>query len=193
MVDKTPAVPAGVRRLAKVLGWLCWLGIAMTAVFGLVFLFDLMPDDWIVRESGGGQLLNISIEIADPPNAMKGLFHDLLFRIVSLAPMAIFIFALWSARTSFVGIARGDYFAPRTVLGLRNLALAVLLHMIASPILLGMAKAAYASRFEHGSITMSLGLGDSTILMLIFAGAAALISTVIAHAAKIDDENRQFV
>jgi hypothetical protein len=56
-----------------------------------------------------------------------------------------------------------------------------------------MAKAVYVSRFEHGSITMSLALSDSAILMLIFAGAAALISTVIAHAAKLAEENRQFI
>src|SRR5215510_6454398 len=154
-----------------------------------------MPDDWIKSDSGAGELINVAISIAPParPDAATGLYHDLLFRITSLAPMAIFIYALRCARTSFAGIARGDYFAPRTVLGLRNLALAVLLHMIASPILLGIAKAAYASRFEHGSISVSFGLGDSSILMLIFAGSAALSSAVIARAAKIDEENRQFV
>jgi hypothetical protein len=98
-----------------------------------------------VRESGGATVINISIEIADHANAMQGLFHDLLFRIVSLGMMAIFIYALWSARASFVGIARGDYFAAHGA-GARNLALAVLLHMIgcADP---AWRKAAYASRF----------------------------------------------
>jgi hypothetical protein len=38
-----------------------------------------------------------------------------------------------------------------------------------------------------------VGINEPVMLMLVFAGAVALVSTVMAHAAKIAEENRQFV
>jgi hypothetical protein len=197
-MDEASAAPptATIRWFARIMIWLCWLGIAGTAVFELLNLFDAFPEDWVVRDSSSdAALISSSISVNDPsaPNATENLRHDLLNRIASLVPVAFFIWALLSARRSFLGIGRGEYFTRPTVLGLRNFALAVLLHMTVAPIVMAVAKALYLSRFEHGSFDLSFSLNASIMLALIFAGVVALISSVMAYGARIAEENRQFV
>jgi hypothetical protein len=197
MDEASAARPAAaIRWSARIMIWLCWLGIAGTAVLELLNLFDAFPADWVVRDrSGEAALISSSITVNDPsaPNATDDLRHDLLYRIASLVPVALFVWALLSARQSFLGIGRGEYFARPTVLGLRNFAAAVLLHMTVAPIVMAVAKSVYLGRFEHGSFELSFSLTASVMLALIFTGAVALISSVMAYGAKIADENRQFI
>src|SRR5262249_38488085 len=147
------------------------------------------------REEAGADLISSSLTINDPahPEASDQLFHDPLFLLADLAPLAFFLWALWSARQIFVGVGRGDYFGRSTVLGLRNFALAVLLRMTLAPWALLGARVAYVSRFPHGNVSLSFSLSGSILISLIFTGAVAILSTVMAHAAAIAEENRQFV
>jgi hypothetical protein len=46
---------------------------------------------------------------------------------------------------------------------------------------------------QKAELSLSMGINEPVMLMLVFAGAVALVSTVMARAAKIADENRQFV
>jgi hypothetical protein len=197
-MDEASAAPpsAGIRWFARIMTWLCWLGIAGTVILELLHVFDAFPQDWIVRhDNSAAALISSQITVNDPsaPTATEDLQRDLLYRIAGFAPVAIFVWALLSARQSFLGVGRGEYFSRRTVLGLRNLALAVLLHMTAAPILMAVVKALYLSRFEHGQYDLAFSLNSSILLMLIFTGAVALISTVMAQGAKLAEENRQFV
>jgi hypothetical protein len=180
---------------ARVMGLLCWIGIAGALVFGLMGVFDAFPPGWNARESHETTLIGSTLVINDPahPNATAELREDLLFRLSRLISIALFVWALLSAHRIFAGIGRGEYFARGTILGLRNFALAVLLDMTLAPIATTLASAAYMSRFEHGEFTLQLALNGSIMLMLIFSGAVALISTVMARAAAIAEENRQFV
>jgi hypothetical protein len=186
---------AGVVWFARIMAWLCWLGIAGAVVLGVMGIFQLFPADWSVGDGGHTTLISSSLTVDDPahPNATAELQQDLLFRLAGMIGIALFVWALLAARRIFVGIGRGEYFARGTILGLRNFALAVLLHMTLAPILMTLARMAYMSRFEHGSFAIEVSLNGDILLMLIFSGAVALISTVMARAAAIADENRQFV
>lgn len=197
-MDEASVAPpsAGIRWFARIMVWLCWVGIGGALVLELMNLFGAIPEEWVVRDNeGASALISSSISVNDPaaPTATADLRQDLLFRIAGLVPVGLFVWALLSARTSFLGVGRGDYFGRPTILGLRNLALAVLLHMTAAPAVMAMVKALYLSRFEHGQFELSFGLSASVMLQLVFTGAVALISSVMAHGAKLAEENRQFV
>ena len=43
---------------------------------------------------------------------------------------------------------------------------------------------------QKAELDFSLGINEPVMLMLVFAGAVALVSSVMAHAAKIAEENR---
>jgi hypothetical protein len=197
MGEASAAPPsAGIRWFARIMIWLCWIGIGGTLVLELTNLFGAIPEELVVQDNeGASALISSSITVNDPaaPTATGDLRQDLLFRIAGLVPIGLFIWALLSVRVSFLGVGRGDYFGRPTILGLRNFALAVLLHMTAAPAVMAAAKALYLARFEHGQFELSFSLSASIMLQLVFTGAVALISSVMAHGAKLAEENRQFV
>lgn len=196
--DELPPLKSPTRRMvwfARIMEWLCWLGIVGVAVIGVLATFQASPEGWIVRESTEATLINATIAVNDPahPNATEALREDLFYRLALLIGIGLFAWALWSARRVFAGIGRGAYFAKGTILGVRNFALAVLLYMTAAPVARAAASALYLTRFNHGTFTLEFALSGSLMLMLIFSGAITLVSSVMAHAAEIDEENRQFV
>ena len=80
-----------------------------------------------LEESVLRTLIHFGVHLVDPAahsEALAGLRQDLLYRIGSLVPLALYVWALLSARRSFVGVGRGEYFARPTVLGLDADALA---------------------------------------------------------------------
>lgn len=189
-----------IRWPALALSGFCWLGVAFSAVMGAMHVLSLLPDSMAsTGPAPATTLFRLGVGMADPiadAEVMKGLRADLASRIVGLVPSALFIWALLSARRSFVGVARGEYFARSTILGLRNLSLAVLLHQTVSPVVVGIATVLYVMRVKGdrtAEISMSLGLNEAIALILIFAAVVALVSSVMVHAAKLADENRQFV
>jgi hypothetical protein len=191
-----------IRWLARVLCWFCWLGIAASLWGAAVGLFNLSGPG-IDRTEAGPQsfntLINFEARLYDSAahaQALVGLHQDILYRIGGLVPIALYIWALLSARRSFIGVGRGEYFARPTVLSLRNLALAVLLYHTIAPILEVIPRVLYFMRVkgeQKAELSFSMGINEPVMLMLVFAGAVALVSTVMARAAKIADENRQFV
>ncbi len=196
--DELPALkPPSVRMVwfARIMEWMCWLGIVGVAVIGVLATFQAFPEGWIVRESTEATLINATIAVNDPahPNATEALREDLFYRLALLIGIGLFVWALWSARRVFVGIGRGEYFAKGSILGVRNFALAVLLYMTVAPVARTAASALYMTQFEHGTFTLEFAMSGSLMLMLIFSGAIALVSSVMAHAAEIEEENRQFV
>jgi Protein of unknown function (DUF2975) len=203
------ALPAAVERpstsmrlLARVLCWVCWLGIAFEVGGAVVSLFNLsVPGiEWSENDQGSVRtLIDFDARLKDDAadaQSLIGLRQDFFYRIGSLVPVAVYIWALLSARRSFIGVGRGEYFARATVLSLRNLALAVLLYHTVAPLLETVPRVLYLMRIkgeQPAELSFSLGFNEPVMLMLVFAGAVALVSSVMAHAAKLADENRQFV
>jgi hypothetical protein len=190
-----------IRWSARVLSWLCWLIIALTAGIAAMKLFNALPQSWIVEGGEGlsSTLFHFGTGMTDPvanAEVMKGLRADWLNRIVGLLPSALFIWALLSARRSFVGVARGEYFARPTILGLRNLSLAVLLYQTVAPLVVFLPRALYFAAIKgdrEAQISASISINEPIALVLIFTAVVALVSTVMVRAAKLADENRQFV
>lgn len=191
-----------IRWLARVLCWLCWIGI-VAAVGGVVVAFLNIEAPWIERSDGPSDSFNTLIRFGarlkdDAANAaaLAGLRQDLLYRIGGFVPVIFYTWALLSARRSFIGVGRGEYFSRPTVLSLRNLALAVLLYHTVAPMLEIVPRVLYYTRTKgdlKAELSFAMGVSEPVMLMLVFAGAVALVSSVMAHAAKLADENRQFV
>lgn len=194
--------PTAIRWLARVLCWFCWLGIAGALWGAAVGLLNLSGPgiDRTESDTGGfSTLINFTARLYDDAahaQALVGLHQDILYRIGGLVPAALYVWALLSARRSFIGVGRGEYFARPTVLGLRNLALAVLLYHTIAPVLEIIPRVLYFMRVkgeQKAELSFTVGINEPVMLMLVFAGAVALVSSVMAHAARIADENRQFV
>jgi hypothetical protein len=182
------------------MGWLCWLGIAWTIVFMALQMFGVLPR---APANSDGLIGNASDSFGVPdPDAPRPpipgeLLNDPLYIASGLVAPILMIWALISARAVFASIGRGQFFGRATSLGLRNLSLAVLLNMTVAPIANLAATLAFALRMKamglHGEVYFDAGPSSTMLLVLVFAGTVAIISSVMARAAKVAEENEQFV
>jgi hypothetical protein len=164
-VIEMQSLPARTVLLTRGLAWLCGLAAVGSVVIALPFArviwleSELMP--WAQAFLLAGWVLSI----------------------------ALLIWGLWNGRASFVGLARGEPFARRTIAGLRNLALGILLFKILSTVtVVGLALAQVS---PHASITFKdLFDGAFTLVSL---GAIVVIASVLTRAAAIVEDNAQIV
>lgn len=147
--------------------------------------------------AGLGPEAAVEIPAAAPAPEQVTLMRDLTLveraaMIISIAiPSGFIVWGLWGAHRCFSGLARGRYFDPSTIRGLRNLALGVVLSMISEPIVDTLAQPFMPRASDTISVSLSIS-GDGALLFIV-AGAVALISTVLTRAAEIAAENEQFV
>lgn len=198
-----PAASPGLLGFSRAMGWLCWLGVAWTISFKLLSVFGVIPTvddasspmDSLIAHS------SVSLGVHDPdgprPPLPEELKQDPFYIAAGFVPPLLTVWALLSARQAFANIGRGDFFARSTSLGLRNLSLAVLLNMTVAPLVTMASHVAFGLRMRAqgrpGEIYLDFGLSNTTLLILIFAGTVAIISSVMAHAARVAEENEQFV
>lgn len=197
---KPQPVSARLLWFSRIMSWACWFGIAVTLVFPVLNAFGVIP---ATASTVGPETMiaysSVALGADAGPNspAPPELAHDLFFQATRLVPIALTVWALVSARTVFVSIGRGAFFARSTSLGLRNLSLAVLLNMTLAPLLTMAAHVLFAMRMQakgvHGELSLNLGLSNTTLLILIFSATVAIIASVMAHAARVAEENEQFV
>lgn len=188
-------VSGGLKWLTRVLALLCWFGVVLTVVIHVALVFDVLPEQIVRAGAGSSGLISSAITVGEPgvSEEAAGFLRDPLYLAALTVSAALVVWALLSARGALVNVGRGAFFARGTLLGLRNMAIAVLLNLTVAPLAALLARLAFVSRFEHGSIEMSFGVSTGTLLMLVFAGAVVVICSVMAHAAKLADEHRQFV
>jgi hypothetical protein len=107
-----------------------------------------------------------------------------------VASFGLLLWGFYFGRASFIGLAHGELFARRTILGLRNLALGIFLFKIASPVLL--LGVGLLTSFPANMIVTIKDLAES-VFTLVSLGAIVLIATVLTRAAEIAEDNAQIV
>jgi hypothetical protein len=179
-------VPTGILWLCRIMGWLCVLAIVFE--LGALALMIVAPD-LLNQSSPDGSVT--AVVTHDDSDGLP--LRDPVYLIVHAIAVAVFIWALLSVRGSFVSLSRGQFFTHRTISGLRNLAVGVLVYMALNPLAGWLAKTVHMLGQKHGELTLSLGMSDQGLLMVIFTGAVIAISSALAHAAKVAEENASFV
>ncbi len=189
-------------QLSRIMGWLCLLGIASTICFSMLRAFGVVPTPDTPGDPGS-LIAYSSVALGEydpsmPRPPMPGeVKRDVFYIAARFVPLLLTVWALFSARRVFANIGRGEFFARSTSLGLRNLSLAVLLNMTVAPLLTMAAHVAFGLRMRaegrHGELYLDFGLSETTLLVLVFAVTVAIIASIMAHAARVAEENEQFV
>ena len=196
-----PAQSVSTRLLwfSRIMGWACWFGVALTLGLAALRLAGVIPGSSTPADPGSLIVYSsVALEgAAASAPVPEELQRDPLYIAARLVPTLLTVWALLSARRVFANIGKGAFFVRSTSLGLRNLSIAVLLGMTVAPLITMAAHIAFGLRMQaqgrHGEISLEFGLSDTTLLVLIFAGAVAIIASIMAHAARIAEENEQFV
>jgi hypothetical protein len=198
----TPQQPVsqGLLWFSRVMSALCWAGMAWTVIFTGLQLFGVVQR---TPANADGLLgyASVSLGVHDPtvprPPIPDELLNDPLYVASGLVGPLLLVWALFCARGVFASIGEGRFFGRPISLGLRNLSLAVLLNMTLAPLFNFAATVAFALKMKaqglHGELYFDFGASSMTLLVLIFAGTVAIISSVMARAARVAEENEQFV
>ena len=109
-----------------------------------------------------------------------------------LVPVGCMAVALMYARRCFRSFSRQEYFTLHVVRGLRGLAGAIFFSGVAGLLVAPLASV-LLSALGGGHLSLTLTLGSSQTLLLLFAGIVWQIATVMAKAVVLADEHSQFV
>lgn len=170
-----------IRRLAWIVRWLSLIG---AIVLGTVpFLFWAQPD-WVaevVTQQWG--IPKIQLDIGSRLGALAA----------SLLPAGISVFALSQMWALFGCFARGELLARAPAAHLRRLGLALCLLAAAQPVGRMLSILALTLGNPEGERQLWFGLSSDHYLSLLFGLLLLALAQVLHEAARVADENAEFV
>jgi hypothetical protein len=170
-----------IRRLAFVVRLLCLMGVVVIGT--LPFIFWAQADwvaEWAVQQSG---VSKVQLDLAARLGGLAG----------SLLPMSVSLFALWQMWCLFGCFAQGELLAHRPAQHLRHLGLGLCTLAAAQP--LGHTLAILALTWGNGTGQRQLwfSLSSDHYLSLLFGLLLLALAQVLSEAARVANENAEFI
>lgn len=170
-----------IRRLAWVVRLLCLLGVVVIGTLPFIFWADA---DWVA-------------DIAANTWRLSRLQLDLGSRLWGLAasmlPTGVSLFALWQMWSLFGCFAQGELLAWRPAQHLRRLAFGLCALAVAQPLGQTLAILALTWGNPKGERQLWLGLSSDHYLALLFGLLLLALAQVLHEAARVAEENAEFV
>jgi hypothetical protein len=170
-----------IRRLAWIVRLLCLVGLVVIGT--LPFIFWAQPE-WVA-------------EVAASTWKLSKLQLDLGSRLWGLAasmlPTSVSLFALWQMWALFGCFAEGELLALRPAQHLRRLGLGLCTLAAAQPLGHTLAILALTWGNPKGERQLWLGLSSDHYLALLFGLLLLALAQVLTEAARVADENAEFV
>ncbi|RTL22988.1 MAG: DUF2975 domain-containing protein [Burkholderiales bacterium] len=170
-----------IRRLAWAVRSLCLLGVVVIGT--LPFIFWAQPD-WVA-------------DVASRLWAVNKLQLDLGPRLwglaASLLPTSVSLFALWQMWSLFGCFAQGELLTRRPAQHLRRLGLGMCALAAAQPLGQTLVVLALTWGNPKGERQLVFGLSGDHYLALLFGLLLLALAQVLHEAARVADENAEFV
>lgn len=112
---------------------------------------------------------------------------------LGMVPVALAAAALWQAAQFFGLYEADDLFPPAAALALRRLGKLLVATAVASIIVRTLAGLVFSLHLPAGQKQLVIAFSSSDVFLLIFGGLMLMIGHILAEAARIAAENRQFV
>lgn len=170
-----------IRRLAWVVRLLCLLGVVVIGTLPFIFWADPL---WVAEVAG--RVWSLDQMQLDLPARLGGL-------AASLLPASVILFALWQMWSLFGCFAQGELLARRPAMHLRRLGLGLCTLAAAQP--LGHTLAILALTFGNpvGERRLAFSLSSDHYLALLFGLLLLALAQVLHEAARVADENAEFI
>lgn len=176
-------VPQGAMRTALRLLRLAALVTAVMLPLSLTLFWVLLD------ERGTMALLPSRVDAA----LSLGYVERALGLVLSMIPVGILIFGLVRLRAYVAALLDGDIFSSSAAGALRDFAIAIGASALIKPFVAALVSVAITWSALPGQRMLSLQLSSETLLSVLFAGTIALGAWSMQQAAKIAEENAQFV
>ena len=179
--------PIPASTLNRTLASACLILLIGLLVGTLYSLLKIPPEMILARlgivlsASGGHTVLSVSN------------WQHVTVTALGMLPVSCVAYALFSARSVFMGFARGEYFSLKTVKCIRGFAVGIFtsgMTGLISPPLIGLILTLNA---PAGTRALAINVGSHELLMLLIGGIMWQISNVMARAAALAEENSQFI
>ena len=170
-----------IRRLAWIVRWLCLCGVVVIGT--LPFIFWAQPE-WVADVAG--RTWNLSTVQLDMGSRLWGL-------VAMLLPTSVSLFTLWQMWSLFGCFAQGELLARRPAQHLRRLGLGVSAMAAAQPLGHTLAILALTWGNPKGQRQFWFGLSSDHYLALLFGLLLLALAQVLAEAARVADENAEFI
>lgn len=170
-----------IRRLAWIVRLLCLCGVAVIGT--LPFIFWAQPD-WVAEVAAKAWgLATMQVDLGSRLWALAG----------SLLPASVSVFALWQMWSLFGCFAQGELLARRPAQHLRRLGVALCALAAAQP--LGQTLEILALTFGNpaGERQLAFSLSADHYLSLLFGLLLLALAQVLHEAARVADENAEFI
>ncbi|GGF45237.1 hypothetical protein GCM10007301_00950 [Azorhizobium oxalatiphilum] len=169
-------------RLSRAMAALCTATAVLLAA-GMLVYWIMTPAPALFAQAG----------LAADAGAELGPAARALGFAVSMIPLGALIYGLVSARRCFRAFAAGTVFSATPIRRLRTFALAVIAAALLKPAAGAALSLLLSAQRGNGPWSLALHVGSDTLLALVLAGTVAVMASIMAEAAAIADENRQFV
>ncbi len=170
-----------IRRLAWVVRALCLMGVVVIGTLPFIFWADAM---WVG-------------EVAARTWHLDKLQLDLGARLGGLAamliPTSVSVFALWHMWSLFGCFAQGELLARRPAQHLRHLGLGLCALAAAQPMAHTLAILSLTWGNGKGERQLWFGLSSDHYLALLFGLLLLALAQVLHEAARVADENAEFI
>jgi hypothetical protein len=170
-----------IRRLAWIVRLLCLMGLVVIGT--LPFIFWAQPE-W-VAEIGASTWKLEKLQL-DNGSRLWGLAATLL-------PTTVSLFALWQMWALFGCFAEGELLALRPAQHLRRLGLGLCALAAAQPLGHTLAILALTWGNPKGERQLSFTVSSDHYLALLFGLLLLALSLVLSEAARVADENAEFI
>jgi hypothetical protein len=172
---------ARIRRLAWIVRLLCLLGVVVIGT--LPFIFWAEPE-WVAEVAA--RTWHLSKLQLDLGSRLWGL-------AASMLPTSVSLFTLWQMWSLFGCFAQGELLAQRPAQHLRRLGLGLCALAAAQPLGHTLAILALTWGNPVGERQLWFGLSSDHYLALLFGLLLLALAQVLHEAARVADENAEFV
>lgn len=180
-------LPQRLRRLSRLVRGLTLLAVPLVASMPLLWL--LAPET----------LLAVGLEQMSGMNLrhlMQGDFTlavRVRLALVSLPMLAVTLALLWQLWSLFGEYLKGAVFSPRALVCLRRFAGLLLALSVVGPLIQALTSVAISWDNPPGQRTLMVALSSSDYALVLIALVFMAIARVMSEAARVAEENEQFI
>lgn len=186
MIATNPGNKESLTRVARLSLWLKWLATLGMIVFVAFSASLIIVPEWF----------DTMVRLAYPEiTIVTGIteFKRISLLILLSMPLGVALYGLWNVRMLFDCYARGEVFKPAPAAYIRRVGLAMLVNVVLSVLFHAIGSVLLTHDNPSGTRQLSVTVSSDTYLLLLLGGLLVVIGWVMQEAARLSDENSQFV
>ena len=187
MIDDT--LRADDVSMARIKGVSTFMATAVS--IGIALLFITVTAIWWIDDLFAGMLDSASVSGVNV-DSLPFYLRATSFAI-ALVPLGIYTFVLVQTRALFRGYAQGEIFTFAAAKRLRTIGCALVLGVPAGVVAGMLVSVVLTAANPAGQRQLSISFGSAEFSALVFGGLLLVIGWVMAEAARLAEENRQYI